>query len=228
MTNLTEQEAIKLFAQMIDGRSRKEAADQIGINAACISEIMNGKRRIPDQIQEALGINKVRRVTYEYEIERPNDAISEILAERPTPDIMGDDAKSGLSNSVRSIRTNVHNFDGDDFSITAVRKVVAVRSNRDLTEGRGEEYQKALCETQATANRIGRGGYVQGTDCPTRPQMLFQINGQTTWFGPVDVVKATDNDFKRQAIMNEQQAAIERAKSAGLSDDDLRLIRGGK
>lgn len=108
------------------------------------------------------------------------------------------------------------------------RKVYAVMSNSDLIEGRGNQYVKAYCETQATAIRIGRKGYIQGGDCPIEVKTLFKPEGETRWHGPVKIEGPTDVDRKAQIKINEQNAALAKARFAGLSEDEIKLIKSAQ
>lgn len=120
--------------------------------------------------------------------------------------------------------------------MTLHEKVVwRVIGNRDLTEGRGPRYTKALCELEATARRVGKKGYVQGGDCPIEQTKLVRIekDGRLgSWLGPVDVMQPTADDKKLQARLDEvteqkraKEAAIEKAKELGLSDEELEALR---
>jgi len=105
------------------------------------------------------------------------------------------------------------------------REVFAVMSNTDLTEGRGNQYVKAYCETSATAKRIGRKGYFQGGDCPIYTKTLFKPDGETQWHGPVKIEAPTDADRKVQVKIDEQNTALEKARASGLSDEEIKLIK---
>ena len=108
------------------------------------------------------------------------------------------------------------------FEIQEVVEVFVVWTNTDLTEGRGNQIVKSVCETQATANRIGRRGYVQGTDCPTSKGFGLKINN--TWYFPGGLAKATKEDIASQAAIDARSAALQKAKDAGLTEEDLAAI----
>jgi hypothetical protein len=97
-----------------------------------------------------------------------------------------------------------------------------VYTNTDLTEGRGREYPTHVCESWATAHRLGKGGYVQGTNCPVQKHACFQIGGQ--WFGPVHINAPTKEDDAVQARHDARHKAIKKAYDAGLTDDDLKAL----
>lgn len=101
----------------------------------------------------------------------------------------------------------------------------AVYTNTDLTEGRGREHVKHFCKTQATANRLAKKGYVQGTDCPVREIEVLDFNGRMCLpTSLINVVEPTREDNAEQMRLTARQVAIEKAKAAGLTDDDLKLI----
>jgi hypothetical protein len=105
------------------------------------------------------------------------------------------------------------------------KQVFAVMTNTDLTEGRGRQYIKAFCETEATARRIGHRGYVQGGNCPIEKKMLYKPDGQARWYGPVFVEAPSIEDEKLQSVLDARNAALEKAKSLGLTDDEISQIQ---
>ena len=110
------------------------------------------------------------------------------------------------------------------------RVVWVAWSNTDLTEGRGTEYPLCVCLCESTAHRLGKGRYVQGTDCEVRVDTLFRVG--TRWYGPVSVVypspEDTAADEQAQAESKKKLArlaALEKAKAAGLSPEDIEALR---
>ena len=106
-----------------------------------------------------------------------------------------------------------------------IRKVFAVIGNTDCTEGRGNSFVKAYCDTLATAKRLGQKGYIQGGDCPIETHTLHMVEGNSRWLGPVKIEAPTDIDRKVQVKLDEMQAAMDAAKSAGLTDEQIKLIK---
>lgn len=105
-----------------------------------------------------------------------------------------------------------------------------VWSNTDLTEGLGEEYPSAVCLRETTANRLSKGRYVQGTDCRISPCEIYYIGD--TWYGPTTFIQPTSEDHAEEArIANaklaafKKQAAIEKAKALGMSNEDLEALK---
>lgn len=104
----------------------------------------------------------------------------------------------------------------------------AVRTNTDLTEGRGRQYVKHFCKLKATANRLAKKGYVQGGDCPVDPVEVLVLDGKRVLpMSLIDVVAPTKEDEAEEQRILARRAAMEKAKAAGLSDDELKLLSGG-
>lgn len=105
----------------------------------------------------------------------------------------------------------------------------AVYTNDDLTEGRGRQFVKHFCKTQATANRLAKNGYVQGTDCPVEPVKAIMFDGK--YFLPtsmLNIVQPSAEDEAKQRLLDARKLALEKAKALGLSDDEIAVIvKGG-
>lgn len=101
----------------------------------------------------------------------------------------------------------------------------AVRTNTDLTEGRGRQYVLHFCEIEATANRLAKGGYVQGCDCPVDQVEVLVLDGQHVLpVSLINVVKPSREDEAVEARLIARRAALEKAKAAGLSEDEIKLL----
>ena len=95
-------------------------------------------------------------------------------------------------------------------------------TNTDCTEGRGLDVPIAVCAAEATARRLARKRYVQGSDGPVRTMELVEIDGK--WYAPSDainVVGPTREDIAAQAAIDARRAVVDKAKAAGLTDADL-------
>lgn len=110
------------------------------------------------------------------------------------------------------------------------RKVYAIWTNQDLTEGRGQEYVKSYAEMESTARRLAKKNYVQGTDCPiTEETFLFQ-EGQ--WYAPGPRLEAaTPEDIEEEKKKSEDRlkarrfdAAWRKAMQVGLTEEDLDIL----
>jgi hypothetical protein len=102
----------------------------------------------------------------------------------------------------------------------------AVKTNSDLTEGRGREYVAHFCRTLATANRLAKGAYVQGSDAPVVPVKLLILDGVHVL--PSSIIKIeepAEEDKHQQAQLDKFNAAVFKAKDLGLSDEDIATLR---
>lgn len=103
----------------------------------------------------------------------------------------------------------------------------AVYTNSDLTEGRGSQYVKHFCKTEATALRLAKRGYVQGTDCPVKPVKVLELDGKNVLpTSLLHVVQPTEEDIATEAKLVAKRQALEKAKAAGLTDDEIKLLAG--
>lgn len=109
-----------------------------------------------------------------------------------------------------------------------VQQAFVAWTNSDLTEGRGAQYPLAICEMKSTAIRLGKGQYVQGSDCPISEVTLTMGQGSGTWnwawHGPVRLIEPSENDKAANERLSVREAAIEAAKAAGLSDEQISAI----
>lgn len=105
-------------------------------------------------------------------------------------------------------------------------KVWTVSTNDDLTEGRGRQYVKHFCKAEATARRLAKGGYVQGSDCPVDEREVLELNGQ--YVLPMHLIKLempTEADLRAQTVLDRRAEAYAKAVAAGLSKDDIEALR---
>jgi hypothetical protein len=106
------------------------------------------------------------------------------------------------------------------------RTLYVAYTNTDLSEGRGRDVPIAVCELEVTAKRLAALRYVQGTDGPVRPVTMLRYQGK--WYipaGVVAVVPPTEDDIAYEAHMAARQQVLERARAAGLTEDDLAIIQ---
>lgn len=105
------------------------------------------------------------------------------------------------------------------------RHVYVAYTNTDCTEGRGRDVPIAVCALESTALRLARQRYVQGSDGPVRRIELLKIDG--LWYVPalaVDVIEPTKEDEVMQKQRDVKRAAIEKARAAGLTDDEINAL----
>lgn len=106
--------------------------------------------------------------------------------------------------------------------MTDKRTVWVAYTNTDCTEGRGHDVPIAVCAAEATALRLARKKYVQGSDGPVRTMELVKIDGK--WYAPssaISIVEPTREDIAAQAALDAKREALAKAKAAGLTDADL-------
>lgn len=106
--------------------------------------------------------------------------------------------------------------------MTEKRTVWVAYTNTDCNEGRGHDVPIAVCAAEATALRLARKQYVQGSDGPVRTMELVKIDGK--WYAPsaaLTVVEPTREDVAAQAALDTRRDAVAKAKAAGLTDADL-------
>lgn len=109
-----------------------------------------------------------------------------------------------------------------ELKITSHKKIWIAWTNTDLTEGRGSVIPKAICETEATAIRLGKKGSVQGSDCHVTESIAVLVNGN--WLYPGELNYATDEDKRKQKLIDESRAVVDKAKSLGLTESDLKAL----
>ena len=104
------------------------------------------------------------------------------------------------------------------------KTVYVAWTNTDLTEGRGWQVPLAVATLESTALRLGRKGSVQGSDCPVTSVMAVKVGGH--WLAPCVIHAPTPADERAQERARQRRSAMDRARAAGLSDEDIRAIQG--
>lgn len=108
--------------------------------------------------------------------------------------------------------------------IESTKDVWVAWTNSNLTDGYGREKPLAICEYKSTANRLGKKGYVQGTDCPVKREKAAYLFGR--WMSCVDIIKPSDEDLKVQQSDDAMAAAEQKAMELGLSAEEVMAIKG--
>lgn len=112
-------------------------------------------------------------------------------------------------------------------------KVFVVMNNIDRTEGRGAEYVYAITGFLSTAERVAKGNYVQGMDCPIfeQPVYLFEEK-QYLPINRVPFIYPTDADIENEKILAEKlkkdklrQEVLQKAMKLGLTQEDLDILQ---
>lgn len=111
--------------------------------------------------------------------------------------------------------------------MSETRTVYVAYTNTDCTEGRGRDVPIAVCEMEITALRLAKKRYVQGSDGPVLKMDLVMIDGK--WYAPssaIQLIAPTEEDRVLQKRLDATRAAAEKAKAAGLSQDEIDLLTG--
>jgi len=98
--------------------------------------------------------------------------------------------------------------------------------NSDLTEGRGFQYPKAVCDSKTTARRLAKGKDVQGSNGGVVADIAFLNNG--TWYAPTKIHRATPGDIKQDEKRRKMDDVILKAEAAGLTSEEISLLRGAE
>ena len=109
--------------------------------------------------------------------------------------------------------------------MSETKTVWVAYTNTDCTEGRGHDVPIAVCAAEATAIRLARKQYVQGSDGPVRSMELVNIDGK--WYAPsaaINVIAPSREDVTAQAAIDAKREAVAKAKAAGLTDADLMAL----
>jgi len=74
--------------------------------------------------------------------------------------------------------------------------------NTDLTEGRGAQIPLCICESKATAIRLGRAKDAQGTNASITKEIAIHINGK--WHAPARIVSPSSKDCEKRFLSGEK------------------------
>jgi len=111
--------------------------------------------------------------------------------------------------------------------VAKTKTVWVAYTNTDCTEGRGFDVPIAVCAQEATAQRLAKNRYVQGSDGPVREMQLVRIDGK--WYAPsaaINVIDPTREDVLAQQRLDASRAAIQRARDAGLTGAEIAALKG--
>ncbi|MES2048819.1 MAG: hypothetical protein V4447_10490 [Pseudomonadota bacterium] len=106
------------------------------------------------------------------------------------------------------------------------KEIWIVWQNTDLTEGRGHSEPIAYCETEATAKRLSKGKGVQGSDADIKSFEAIKHKG--IWCAPIMITVPTVEDKRAQDSIELKRGVLNKARAAGLSDDDIKILAGVK
>lgn len=104
------------------------------------------------------------------------------------------------------------------------KDVYVVYTNTDCTEGRGYNYPLFVCELEATAIRLAKNNYIQGSNAPIYKEKAYKVNN--TWVASVEIKKPTQEDLNTQAAIDKRKQLVEKAIAAGLTEEDIKMLSG--
>lgn len=113
-----------------------------------------------------------------------------------------------------------------DIEIQDTKIVYVAWTNTDLTEGRGSSIPLFVTEIPETAYRLGAGKSVMGSPCPVTSEIAIKVKNR--WLIPGQIICSSREDESLKAKRELREAAIDKAKAAGLSDEDIKVLVGGK
>lgn len=109
-----------------------------------------------------------------------------------------------------------------DITITDTKEVWVVYTNTDLNEGRGHEYPIHVCGSASTAARMATRKGVQGSDAHVSKEIAVKVRGG--WLAPVSIIEPNDADRRADALNVERLRVMDKARAAGLTDDEIRML----
>lgn len=91
----------------------------------------------------------------------------------------------------------------------------------------GQVYPNFVCKTEETAKRLSRTyNQVEIKEFPA----FFIVpddSGYGVWYAPAFIIPPDESDKIKIKLNNESNMAIKKAKSLGLTDEEIEMIRGG-
>ncbi|WP_343552148.1 hypothetical protein [Pantoea sp.] len=92
-------------------------------------------------------------------------------------------------------------------------------TNENLTDGYGKSKILFVCEQKETARRLGKKGYIQGSDCPVERATAVKISG--VWLVPGNIQQESDSDKKIRIANEERDAVLNKMRDAGFSEEEI-------
>lgn len=140
--------------------------------------------------------------------------------------VIGTSFETALTNLVKLVSDEIEKAP----LIEETVKIWTVRNNTDLTEGRGSMYVQYVCECKSTAIRLAKRAGIQGCDAEVSPSLAYRINKQ--WYVPGRIASPSTEDMKEEKRIKDEEEkqrakleVIEKARSLGLSEAELKLLR---
>lgn len=104
--------------------------------------------------------------------------------------------------------------------------IYEVYTNTDLTKGRGNKKHVAYCENIFTAYRLSKGIGVQGCDGYIDEVVAYKIDGNR-WYAPVTILWP-EEDVARKNLDDNIKIAVDKARKAGLTQEEIQLLSKNK
>lgn len=105
------------------------------------------------------------------------------------------------------------------------RTVYVAITNTDNNEGRGNNIALAISTTESTALRLGKRGYIQGSDCPVATYDLVKIDN-------VEYIKSSLFSIQRPSVEDNaadielcrKRELIHKMVSCGMTNDEVKEV----
>jgi hypothetical protein len=108
--------------------------------------------------------------------------------------------------------------------ISEYKDVWVAWTNTNLTDGYGRSVPLVICEMKPTAERLGKGKSVQGSDCRVEKVTAVRVDGQ--WMSCVDIKVPSKDDKTENDKGILMQKAEARAIELGLTPEEIMAIKG--
>lgn len=102
-----------------------------------------------------------------------------------------------------------------------------VTTNTDCTEGRGVDYVNKVALTEATAKRIAKNNYIQGSDSSYYKGIAFRHNGRIYTTQGI-IHEPTKEDIDEQKKIDEVNGIVIRMLDAGFTIEEIKAATSNK
>lgn len=113
---------------------------------------------------------------------------------------------------------------GPQFELEEI-EIFVCSTNTDLTEGKGHQFPYAYTMSETVAKRLVHKKGVQGTDAQYEREKVYRRRYRV--YAPVRLTEADQKDLEADVKLSNFRIALQKAKDAGLSDDDIKLLARG-
>jgi hypothetical protein len=109
-----------------------------------------------------------------------------------------------------------------DAAIEATKAVWIAWTNADLTEGRGSPSPLFVCASRTTAERLGRGKGVHGSDCQVKPSVAYNIAG--LWVAQCRLETLSLADTQQDTLIAAKEAIRSKMLQAGITEAEMAVL----